>query len=146
MTRYSATNVQRIRMGLKPRRVGKASPIPRPSTAPVLYIRSVAGRTFNLHISDHGGGPRPHGVACAVVYWFAGENPPPDLGRGWCMPSMASRRSYALEVPASVAPGTRVWVAAQWLSSSKLLGPACAPIFQYVGWGMARIGGLKRAA
>jgi hypothetical protein len=145
MTLYSATNLQRIDMGLKPRRVGKASPLARPVHAPHLVIRSVVDRVLNLHISTSTGRAKPHGVHCAIVYWCAGENPLPDMAKRAAM-FMATRRNYALHIPPPHPPGTKIWVTAQWMNGRSLSGPTCTPVYEYVGGGGSRIGGLKRAA
>ena len=145
MTYYSATSTQRIKMGLKPRRRGKAPPLPRAVTAPMLAIKSVVGRRLNLHISDRMGRAKPHGVDCAVIFWSAGENPAPNLGRRG-LPIMASRRTCVIEIPGKLPPGTKIWVIAQWMNGRKERGPFCQPVYDYVGGGLGRIGGLKKAA
>ena len=144
-TLHSATNLQRIEMGLKPRRVGKASPLPRPDTAPSLAIRSVVGRTLNLNIRHTTARAKPHGVIGAVIFWSAGENPPANMSVHTNM-RIVSRRNYALDIPGAFPPGTKIWVTAQWLNGRQLTGPLCAPVYEYLGGGHGRIGGLRKAA
>src|SRR5688572_23496553 len=55
LARATATDVQRIEMGLKPRHRGKARPLPRPAVPPRMIIRGVAGRTINLPITTETG-------------------------------------------------------------------------------------------
>ena len=123
----SVTNAQKAQLGLNVR--AQPSPIPPPAAAPALDIISVIGRTVKVRLHDAGGTGRgkPAGVNGATVLSFTGLTPPADLGE-WKLEGLASKTTFDVVFPATLAPGATVWLASYWFNERKQAGPACAPV------------------
>jgi hypothetical protein len=118
-----------------------ASPINPPTTAPVMEIASVIGRTARVRLrgadSDRRG--KPDGVWAANIYSYVGTSPPSDVS-AYKMEGESTRTDFDIEFPATLAPGTQVWISCCWKSPRMMTGPACVPQTLYLG------GGLEMAA
>ena len=113
------------------------SPVPVPPTAPVLLVRKVDGRTIEMSISDEltpGKKAKPTGVASYQIFSFIGANAPAELDE-WDLEGSGTRFVMAVTVPASVEPGTKVWLCARWLNAKTQAGPVSAPIPAFIGGG-----------
>jgi hypothetical protein len=124
----SVTNAQKIELGIKVR--GTPAPIPAPAYSPTLKVESVDKWTVWVKLSDaedSGKRGKPDGVFGAAVYSYVGINPPSEIG-AWRFEGNVGRVKFAIPFAATLAPGTRVWLTAQWFNGRKQAGPACDPV------------------
>lgn len=112
-----------------PRRGNEPTPIGPPTVMPVLRVASVEGNVINLELRRADGTTRskPEGVRSARLFSFVGANPPSDLP-AWTFDGGTTKSDPQITVPAGVAPGSVVWVAAMWVNPRDQPGPACAPV------------------
>jgi hypothetical protein len=125
------TNAQKLTLGLTVRAV--PTPIPAPSTAPMLDIISVIGRSVKVRLHGALGDRRgkPAGVALAFVYSFVGTTPPTDLTM-FKFEGSSTRTTFDILFPTTVAGGSQVWLYACWANPRTQSGPACAPVTAYL--------------
>ena len=119
---------QLIALGLLPRptrqRVGP------PVDAPVVDIVSVVGNTVKVRLHAAGDSSKrgkPDGVDGAAMYSFVGAVPPADEAT-WQFEGITSRTKNEIVFPASVAPGSQVWLTAFWFNERKEQGPAATKV------------------
>jgi hypothetical protein len=111
------------------------SPQPSPSSAPVIDILSVVGRTVSIRLHDIGGKKtKPPFVKGASVFSFVGDVPP-STGMGWHLESNTTRNLFDIQFPDSVAPGAKVWITASWFNERSQSGPGTTPISTNVQFG-----------
>jgi hypothetical protein len=124
------TNPMRVELRLSERHL-EPTPIPAPAMSPLLIIASVVGYTVKVLLraeaddTSHRG--KPEGVDGATVLSYVGAQPPADVS-AWKLEGVTSRTSFDVSFPATLEPGTKVWLTAYWFSPSKHSGPACTPI------------------
>jgi hypothetical protein len=116
---------------------GSATPINPPEAAPMAEIISIMGRLVRgrVHSADSETRGKPAGVAAAWLYSYIGAAPPADIA-AWKFEGSATRTSWEIEFPASVAAGSQFWLCAQWISPRNQPGPACSPITNFMGGGV----------
>jgi hypothetical protein len=120
---------QKISLGLSMRRGGgKSSAIQAPVTAPEIWPKSVNHRTVVLSVlatvgERSTGKARPRGVIGAAVYGWAKPGTPPARVFDWYFLGYATKPIFNANFPPDVAPGTRVHLAAHWLSTRLEIGP-----------------------
>lgn len=133
----TVTPTQKIDLGLTPRDVAP-SPINPPTDAPVLEVVSVSGRSMKIKLRAAGsdGRGKPEGVAGASVFSLVADEPTLDITK-WTFMGSITRTTFDVEFPASVEPGSRVFLCAFWFSPRSQSGPACDPVGAYLGGGMA---------
>ena len=125
------------------------SPVPVPGTWPGMDILSTVGRKVKVRLHDDSGDgkrAKPPGVVGAVVASYYGPNPQDPSLYKW--EGSTNRSIFEVEFPASVAPGTVVYLSAMWLNAKNQNGPACPPVattIQFVQ-GMGSNAQLKIAA
>lgn len=105
------------------------TPIPQPSTSPVIHVVSRYGRTVTLRLEDSENPTsrrRPAGVQGAIVYSWVGATPPVDFTT-WKSEGNFTRTELEIEFPLTVAPSTQVWFTAQWYNPRGETGPATLP-------------------
>ena len=131
------TDAMRIDLGL-PVPDTTPSPINPPTEKPVMEIVRVDGRTVSIRLRspDSEGRSKPPGVIGASIFSFAGAAPPADVS-AWKSEGESTRTDFDIEFPATLAPGTQVWLTAYWKSPRLMSGPACDPVSFYLGGGMA---------
>jgi hypothetical protein len=114
-------------LGLLPR--GSHTPIPAPTTSPIVEVGIVTGRLVNIkiHSSDSDRRGIEAGAKGANVYSFVGPTPPTDP-RDYHFEGMTTRAITKIQFPDSVATGALVWLSAQWVSNRGQTGPASTPI------------------
>jgi hypothetical protein len=120
------------------------SPIPAPSTRPVVNITQVVGRTLSLRVADEltpSKRGRPYGTSGLEVFSFAApssavENPPSDLGL-WKFEGLSTRALFDVSFANSIAIGTRVWICCRWYSQRGEAGPVSDTASAYVTGGIA---------
>lgn len=118
------------------------TPVPVPSTAPVIDISRVDGLTIKmrLHNGDSTRRAKPAGVKGATLFSYVGDTPPVSLS-DWTFEGSVTRTITQLTMPGSVAAGSKVWLTAFWFNTRSESGPATPPISTHVGFG-----GLSQAA
>jgi len=123
----TVTDAQLVGLGLLPR--SSRTPVPAPTTAPVVEVRSVSGRLVNLrlHSADSERRGMEHGARGANVYSYVGATPPTDP-RDYHFEGMTTRTITQILFPNAVASGATVWLSACWVSARGQLGPASAPV------------------
>jgi hypothetical protein len=123
------TNPMRIELGLPPRDF-EPTPVPPPSAAPLLEVKSVFGRTARIRLIDAANPTRrgkPLGVIGASVFSHVGATPPAELS-AWKFEGNTGRTTVDVVFPSSVASGATVWLTAFWFNPRKQSGPACDPV------------------
>jgi hypothetical protein len=125
----------------KPTRIGK------PQSAPKMFVRSVVGRTVTLDLRDAESGKRkkPTGVSDLTVFSAVGYTPP-QTREGWKFVKNTTVTRTSVNFADTLAPGTRVWLCAYWSNRRFEQGPACAPVYAHVGYGLSLPKSLKAAA
>jgi hypothetical protein len=128
----SITNSQRAELGLTVK--DPPSPIPAPSTRPVTSIVAVLERTVKARLVDETtptSRAKPHGVSEAEVFSHVGATAPADLA-DWTYQGQASRTSFAVTFPASVASGSKIWICARWCNHRGAPGPTGNPVATFI--------------
>jgi hypothetical protein len=118
------TNFMRADLGL-PLRNGEPTPIPPPSAAPLIEVKSVSGRTAKIRLIDTFNPTRrgkPAGVSGAAVFSFVGASAPAELA-DWKFEGNTGRTTFNVLFPASVVAGATVWITAFWFNPRKQAGP-----------------------
>jgi hypothetical protein len=126
----SVTPAQKTSLGITPRDAGR-TPIPPPSTRPVITINSTAGGNFSLRVVDETvvvGRKRPYGYRGAILYYATGASAPASPADCTVL-GVTTRVPQAFDL-SSVAVGTRVWLMAQWFNTRGQLGPASTVVSQ----------------
>ncbi len=135
----------KIAIGVKLKRPPRR--ISRPATAPIMIIRSVVGRTVTVDLCDaeNTRRRRPAGVNGSMIYLHVGDDLPTGDQR-WKLARQASPTRVQIAFPSDVAPGTKVWLYAQWMNPRHQPGPPGAPVYAHLGHGLGRLRDLARAA
>ncbi len=123
------TNPMRVELGL-PERDTEPTPIPAPSAAPMIEVKSVSGRTARIRLMDSASPTRrgrPAGTIGAAVFSHVGPTPPADLA-AWKFEGNTGRTTVDVLFPSTVASGATVWLTAFWFNPRKQSGPACDPV------------------
>ena len=128
----SVTEAQKADLGIAQRRA--ASPIPAPSARPSIQIVFVTGWRVKLKLRDvesSANRGKPSGVSGASLFvWFgepADQDPPTSLS-DWKFQGNTGRTLLDIHFPSTLAPGSKVWIAAFWFNGRKQGGPACNPV------------------
>lgn len=133
----AVTDAQKLSLGLTVRK--SPTPRPAPEGAPIVEVMLVSGRTIKIRL--HGDEPsrrgRPIDVAGASLFSFVGENPSEDPA-DWKFEGSTAKMTYDIEMAASVAPGSRVWVSAFWFNAKSEPGPMSQPTLTFTAFGMTR--------
>ena len=131
------TNQKREALGLTIPDVNP-SPIPKPSTSPVLSVAKVSGRSITINLRERlsDGNPserrgKPAGVKGAGLFYATGDTPPVSA-EGWTFRGNASTTTTIIEIPGSVPAGANVWLTAQWFNPRLQTGPACPAVLTSV--------------
>ena len=95
--------------------------------------------------SDTGTRGKPHGVSGAMVFSSVGEEPPTSVG-DWRFETLVSKSKFDLQFPATLPPGTRIWLTAMWLSHRKQTGQPSAPVGTNLQGGGVSVSGMRIAA
>jgi hypothetical protein len=108
--------------------------IARPDSTPELMVLSMNARRLKLLAQriDTLGLGKPKGVAGVSVFYFIGERPAADAAQ-WTLLTNSSRARIDVLLPATVTPGTTVWLAARYFNPRSQAGPSSNPISVTVG-------------
>lgn len=126
------TDQQRNNLGLTVRD-DDPSPVAVPDTSPIIEVVSVKGNriSLRLRVSANGepvsGRGKPTGVTGATVLSYVGEQPPTEIS-DWKFEGSTTRTSVLLDMPASLAAGSKVWLTAFWFNRKSQSGPATQPV------------------
>jgi hypothetical protein len=128
------------------RRKRKPSSIPRPQRAPRILAGNPVGTTIPLRLRDPDAPSSrgmPRDVQAATIFTFVGEFPPASRD-DWSLGKGMSRANFDLQFPATLAPGTKVWITAQYYNN-RGAGPFAEPVYAYLGYSVG-IGKVSLAA
>jgi hypothetical protein len=116
------------------------TPIPPPSTAPILSIVRTVNRVVTVRLRDSEDTDRrgkPHGVSGASIFVFIGETPPADPLQ-WSFLLNTSLTDLDIPFASTVPGGSTVWLAAFWFNPRKQSGPASTAVSTVIADGMAK--------
>ncbi|MBC8106837.1 MAG: hypothetical protein H7Z14_09635 [Anaerolineae bacterium] len=120
-----------------------------PGSAPVLSVSPAPGQnaaTVRLAQAEAARRGRPQTALGAMIFTFVGDEPPTDAS-GWRFHTLASSTSIDITFDAQLAPGTKVWITANWFGTRKQTGPMAAAISTHlIGGGVAAAIALRMAA
>ena len=142
----AVSNENKTLIGVRVRKT-EPTPIPPPALAPLVTLTAVTGRVARYKLADATAPTsrrKPLNAEGATILSFVGLTPPPtppSNDAGWKVEGQTGRTTFAVEFPATVAPGTACWVTAVWYNRRGEWSPACAPVQAYL-----QIGPLAEAA
>ncbi len=116
------------------------SPVSAPAVAPNLSIIWTAGRFIKVRLGDQENATsraKPAGVDGVTVLYHIGEKPPADPAE-WRFARNASTTEFDVNMPASIAAGSRVWLTAFWFNARKDPSPAATAASACISGGLAR--------
>src|SRR4051812_10022026 len=118
----AVTDAQKIDLGLTVR--AQPSPIPAPSSAPVIAIVSTTGRTVKIKLKDIDTARRgkPLGVHGCAVFSYVGATAPTTT-MGWHFEGNTNQTTFDVEFPETVPAGAQVWFTAMWFNPRSQSGP-----------------------
>ena len=127
----ATTDAQRQSLGLTIRD-NDPTPVPPPSTAPLIDILSVKSRRFELRLRDSvtSAKRKPTGVQGATLFSYVGEEAPASLS-DWKFEASTTKTDIEIDIPVTVPPGSKVWYTAFWFNRKSESGPATNPVY---GW------------
>lgn len=122
----ATTDAQRDELGIKARK--RPSPIPAPSTSPIVDVIGVSGRTvtLGLHATQAGKRGKPSGVKGASVFTFVGAVAPTDPA-AWKFEGLITKTKFDLSFDGTTS-ATTVFVTANWFNERGETGVACDPV------------------
>lgn len=123
----TVTDGQLVGLGLLPR--STRTPIPAPTTSPIVEVGVVSGRLVNLrlHSSDSERRGMEAGAKGANLYSYVGSAAPTDP-RDYHFEGMTTRTIAQIIFPNEVASGATVWLSACWVSNRGQTGPSSTPV------------------
>ncbi len=135
------TDQQRYDLGLTVRD-NEPTPVPVPSTAPTIDVKSMDGWTlsFRLHDGDATSRAKPTGVKGATIFSYVGDEAPVDV-EAWKFEGNITKTDSKVVFPSTLAPGTKVFLTAFWFNTRAESGPAAMPVSRLINYG-----GMSQAA
>jgi hypothetical protein len=109
----------------------RTTPVGPPGLSPVLSVGAVRAYTVSARVSDRSiesKRRRANGAAGAMIMSFVGAQPPPIGDVRWTMHAQVTRAAFAVTFPATLAPGTLVWLSAAWYTRRGERSAWCDPI------------------
>jgi hypothetical protein len=133
----TVTNEQRQELGL-PVRSTEPTPINPPAMAPTVEVKEVIGNTvvLKIHNPDSPKRGRPAGVA-GIALFSAVADEAPTTEAGWEFQGNTTRGVVNCTLPASVAPGSKVWFTAFYFNPRLQSGPAASAVWTNLQGGSA---------
>jgi hypothetical protein len=125
-------------LGLRSRDV-QPTPIGAPGMAPQINIVKRDQNTVTVKFTDPTDPTRrgrPPGVDGIAIFSHVGEVAP-TTNDGWKFEGNATRMKIDVVFPASVAPGSKVWLTAFFFNPRAMSGPAATPVSTYLPGGAA---------
>jgi hypothetical protein len=123
----AVTNAQKTALGLTLK--STPTPIPPPSTMPVVSVVSSFQRSVRMRLTDEltpNKGAKPAGVSEAEIFTHVGATAPVSAD-DWKYQGQATRSEFDITFPDIVASGTKVWIRARWCNERGQSGPVSAP-------------------
>lgn len=105
------------------------TPVPVPDTSPVIQIESVVGNRVTLRLRDADGSRRgrPPYVTGATVFSYVGDTAPGDIS-DWKFEGNIKDTVTVIDIPSTVAPGSKVFFTSFWRNNRDESGPATPPV------------------
>jgi hypothetical protein len=130
----TTTNAMRTDLAI-PLRDTIPTPKPVPGVAPELKVKKIWGHQITCQIESPvtEGRGWPPGVYGAQVYTLVAPEPTTDTTQ-WMPQGLVTRTNFVIGMPAEVAPGSKVWVTAQFVNPRGQSGVACTPVLAGVGY------------
>lgn len=133
------TDTMRGQLGL---RIPDSDPTPvgAPTTAPDLSIISAFGRSIKVRLRDQlnpNTRGKPDGVQGATIIYHVGDTVPSDPAQ-WTFAMNVSKTTFDVELPASIAAASKVWLTAFWFNARKESSPAASPEYTYISDGLSQ--------
>lgn len=125
-------------LGLRPRDV-QPTPIPVPAMSPQINIVKREQNTVTVKFTDPTDPTRrgrPPGVDGIAIFSHVGEVAP-TTNAGWNFEGNSTRMKIDVVFPASVTPGSKVWLTAFFFNPRAMSGPAATPVSTYLPGGAA---------
>ncbi len=112
------------------------SPIPAPTVAPEIDFIPTGLRPIRIRLHNEStlNRRKPEGVQGATIFYHIGELPPEELSQ-WTYHQSVTRTTLEVDLPASVAPGSKVWFTAFWFNPRLQPGPAATPVSTWLQFG-----------
>ena len=129
---------KREALGLPPADA-EPSPIPAPAMKPGISILKRDENIVSIQLfdpADPNTRARPLGVSGAAIFSFVGEEAP-NTEVGWKFQGNTTRMRIDVAFPASVTPGSKVWLTAFFFNPRAMSGPAATPVSTYLPGGAA---------
>ncbi|MGI9014232.1 MAG: hypothetical protein ACR2GY_08280 [Phycisphaerales bacterium] len=115
------------------------TPVPAPSTKPVITLTGVDDNTIYFYLRDFADPDRrgkPEGVASAYIVTWVGDDPPQDFS-AWTVGKAVTKTTDSVTVPVASAPLSKVWIAAAWMNAKAQTGPFSTAVWTNLGGGVA---------
>lgn len=132
------TSFQRASLRLSLHKPDDRSPrVGRPKTSPEVLLSIADGFSVNVRLRERDGyhRRRPHGVLGATIFTFVGAAAPESL-RDWQFHGLTTRTKTRITFTGKEAPGSRIWITAQWINPRLQRGPASRPVCTNLPGGM----------
>src|SRR5688572_1312662 len=113
-----------------PLRDVQPTPIPAPAMKPTINIVSRDENTVRVKFTDPtdpNRRGRPPGVDGVAIFSFIGDEAP-TTEAGWKFEGNTTRMKIDVVFPASVTPGSKVWLTAFFFNPRAMSGPAATPV------------------
>ena len=123
----AVTDTMKQQLGLTVRAI--PTPIPAPSSSPVIEVLSVSAWTVSIRLRAADGSTRGKiaGASGASIFSYVGTQPPADIAQ-WKFEGNTGRVKAEVLFPSALVGGTKVWLTAFWFNGRKQSGPACSPV------------------
>ena len=124
----TVTDEQKIDLGLSVRSM--PSPIPIPSTSPVIEVISVNAWTVKIRLRDSAGTHRGRapGTIGASVFSYVGATAPTDIASWKFEGSIGRVTKVNVTFDNSLPAGTKVFLTSFWFNGRKQSGPPTPPV------------------
>jgi len=140
----SFTDTTYVAFGLKQHRGGHRPSLHAPKSAPRLTVIEVVGPVARVRLGDPdhpSSNALARGAAFARIYLHVGDTPPQSRQEWGHAYHTTSRARFNLRLPASLPPGTRIWLTAHWNSATGGTSPACPAVGTYTVFAGAQVRG-----
>ena len=132
------TSEMKVQLGI-PVRDTEPTPKNPPANPPIIEVAAVLGRTAHIRLKDSANSDhrrKPDGAVGASIFSYVGAQPPADIN-DWKFVGSTSRTSLSIPFPATLEPGTKVWLTAMWVNGKMKSSPAATPASLYLGGGVS---------
>jgi hypothetical protein len=134
----AVTDANKVLLGIHIRKT-EPSRVPPPTERPGMEVVSVVARTVEVRIWDTASSTKrgkPANAVSAFVYTFAGATYPTDPTL-WQFNGPATKSTYEIVFPDTIANGAQVWVCAAWVNRKGETGPVSVPVTTFVQGGLS---------